>query len=833
MQMKRICLLLLVVFMPILLTACGGGSGDGSSADRSTTDVGSAATSSYGGVVVDPYINGAILQEIAADGVTVLQRSSSASDAQGQFQFQDALKAGSIIEIKASSRGTHVGDNYPVILRRKVLPGASGNLVVSPLTTLVANGSTEEEVVDLLQSAGLTGFSASDINADPMAGLSNLTGGVTDANLSNLQAAIAVGNYLDAKNNQAVTATDLNNATEFMTLTSLLDAVQETLNAALFQDISTQLASDPSVSNLTLGDVIKAAVIQNRQVVALVKSQMANNGHLDQTAISNQAKIASNNMLNEAKTQNQASQGSSTPLDGSALYANNCSDCHGALASSSKSGRTASQIQSAIQNVGSMSFLSSLTTEEIQAIADALQAAPVVNPGTPPDGTTLYANNCAFCHGALDVTSKPGRTAAEIQAAIQNIGQMSSLSNLTTEEIQAIADVLPAAPVVTPGTPPDGAALYSSECSGCHGPLATTSKPGRTAAEIQAAIQSVGQMSSLSILTTEEIQAIADVLPAAPVVTPGTPPDGPTLYANNCASCHGALDVTTKPGRTAAQITAAIQSVGQMSSLSSLTADEVQAIADVLPAAPVVTPGTPPDGPTLYANNCASCHGALDATTKPGRTAAQITTAIQSVGQMNFLSTLTAEEIQAIADVLPINTGGGGPDYSDCTACHSQPPDGTAFPNTAGAHAAHRAISAIGTDCSICHLTAAHNGSVDLAFPSVYDGPNGPATDNLDGTCSNIRCHGGKTTPDWWSGSIDLTSQCTACHSTPSSGRHRDHRSRSCTDCHNSSRMATHIGDPATSTYEVSAASTIGGSGTRISSYSNGTCVGCHGSERW
>jgi len=45
--------------------------------------------------------------------------------------------------------------------------------------------------------------------------------------------------------------------------------------------------------------------------------------------------------------------------------------------------------------------------------------------------------------------------------------------------------------------------------------------------------------------------------------------------------------------------------------------------------------------------------------------------------------------------------------------------------------------------------------------------------------------------------------------------------------------MATHIGDPATSTYEVSAASTIGGSGTRISSYSNGTCVGCHGSERW
>ncbi|MBT1070249.1 putative Ig domain-containing protein [Pelotalea chapellei] len=59
----------------------------------------------------------------------------------------------------------------------------------------------------------------------------------------------------------------------------------------------------------------------------------------------------------------------------------------------------------------------------------------------------------------------------------------------------------------------NGAALYATNCAGCHGPLATSSKRGSTAAQIQAAINgNVGGMGFLSVLTSAEVQAIATAL---------------------------------------------------------------------------------------------------------------------------------------------------------------------------------------------------------------------------------------------------------------------------------------------------------------------------------
>ncbi len=58
----------------------------------------------------------------------------------------------------------------------------------------------------------------------------------------------------------------------------------------------------------------------------------------------------------------------------------------------------------------------------------------------------------------------------------------------------------------------DGAALYTSKCSGCHRPLATSQVRGRSASLITGAISSVGAMSGLRTLTAAEIQAIAAAL---------------------------------------------------------------------------------------------------------------------------------------------------------------------------------------------------------------------------------------------------------------------------------------------------------------------------------
>jgi mono/diheme cytochrome c family protein len=147
-------------------------------------------------------------------------------------------------------------------------------------------------------------------------------------------------------------------------------------------------------------------------------------------------------------------------------------------------------------------------------------------PGQPGqvNGAALYTTNCSSCHGPLATSSKRGMTAAQIQSAIQSVGAMSSLSKLTAVQIQAIASALSSTvtSTPTPTTPAtiDGAALYATDCSSCHGPLATSSKRGRTAAQIQSAIGSVSAMSQFSTLSTAQIQAIAAALATTPTPTP-------------------------------------------------------------------------------------------------------------------------------------------------------------------------------------------------------------------------------------------------------------------------------------------------------------------------
>ncbi|MCZ7400756.1 MAG: hypothetical protein O8C61_00875 [Candidatus Methanoperedens sp.] len=355
--------------------------------------------------------------------------------------------------------------------------------------------------------------------------------------------------------------------------------------------------------------------------------------------------------------------------DGVALYAGNCAGCHNSLAFTNKPGRNSTQITNAISTVSGMRAISSLTSAQIAAIASVLPPAPASTAtATILDGTALYAGNCAGCHNSLAFTNKPGRSAANITNAISTNYAMNSLSylaSLSSAQIAAIASVLPAAPAsVAPTTILDGTALYAGNCAGCHGSLASTTKPGRSAANITNAISTNYAMNSLSYLaslTPAQIAAIASVLPAAPASTaPTTILDGAALYAGNCAGCHGSLALTTKPGRSAANITNAISTNYAMNSLSylaSLTPAQIAAIASVLPAAPASTaPTTILDGTALYAGNCAGCHGSLALTTKPGRSATDITNAISTNYAMNslsYLTRLTSAQIAAIASVLP------------------------------------------------------------------------------------------------------------------------------------------------------------------------------------
>jgi hypothetical protein len=80
----------------------------------------------------------------------------------------------------------------------------------------------------------------------------------------------------------------------------------------------------------------------------------------------------------------------------------------------------------------------------------------------------------------------------------------------------------------TPGSggPLDGAALYTANCSGCHGPLATSAKRGATVDRIQHALATVIPMAMLqSKLTLDQITAISAALqdPAMPAMPTDSP----------------------------------------------------------------------------------------------------------------------------------------------------------------------------------------------------------------------------------------------------------------------------------------------------------------------
>ncbi len=103
-------------------------------------------------------------------------------------------------------------------------------------------------------------------------------------------------------------------------------------------------------------------------------------------------------------------------LDGAALYGQYCAGCHGPLATSSKLSRSATQIQDAINNLGIMSSLKSLTSAQVQAIAAALAPPP---PPPPPAGDTTPPNITVF---SIPPTSSSLKVPIQALTATDNVG---------------------------------------------------------------------------------------------------------------------------------------------------------------------------------------------------------------------------------------------------------------------------------------------------------------------------------------------------------------------------------------------------------------------------
>ena len=296
--------------------------------------------------------------------------------------------------------------------------------------------------------------------------------------------------------------------------------------------------------------------------------------------------------------------------------------------------------------------------------------------------------------------------------------------------------------------PLDGAALYQTNCAGCHGADANSTKIGATVTRINDGIVNVPSMNGLSTMTATEIQAISDYLAS---LTPlPSPTDGPTLYANNCAGCHGPGDSSTKIGATVTRINDGIVNVPSMNGLSTMTATEIQAISDYLVS---LTPlPSPTDGPTLYANNCAGCHGLGDSSAKSGATVTRIINGIANVPSMNGLSALSTADIDAIAAFLataPAPTTPEGLYAANCASCHGADGSGGTSEHDVRGDSARKISEAIQGESEMLSLSFLSTNEIQLIsdfLNGITSPPPGGGTGEEMYAASCASCHGAGAT---------------------------------------------------------------------------------------
>ncbi|MEJ2491485.1 MAG: cytochrome c, partial [Desulfuromonadales bacterium] len=533
----------ILVALTLTLNACGGD-------DSASGGLPAAALTGVNtGIAVDPYIVNAQFEEVSADGKTLLQRSSSFTDVQGRFSFPQPITENSIIRLKASSKGMHGDAPYAGVLKRKVSIADDGTIVVSPLTTLVANGMTDAEVTRLMADAGLPGLDTAAIYTDPLENLMERSAGVNDAMLVNLQANMAANNFMEATGNF-----NYRGEATGLQMADMVASVEHSLNADLFNQLSAQIGAD-----FTLGDLVNTAVQLNRTIVSQVREEVNGSGSLSTQRVEEitVAAVADIDQVAMEVTQNRTgltieptpdpvptpTPDPVVPVTGEDLYVTECQGCHGSLQTTNISNRTATGIQAAIAgNAGGMGSLL-LSADEVQRIADALPvpSPPPVEPPQYRNGQAVYDQECAGCHilsthddvGNIDLAGLGSVLTGKIEA-----GHMGK--TLPTQELSALADF---ADTFTPPAPPvvprSSQTVYDENCAGCH-------KLNGYDAVGNIDLAGMGNTALTKIptghggsLSTEELTNLAAWLDSwAPVPPPVVARDGQVVYDDNCAGCH-------------------------------------------------------------------------------------------------------------------------------------------------------------------------------------------------------------------------------------------------------------------------------------------------------
>jgi hypothetical protein len=208
-------------------------------------------------IAVDPYIVGAVFDEVTAEGDFV--QKSDASDEIGRALFHKALTSGNLVVMV--NPGLHNGVPFQGTLKFMV-DSSLEEYIASPLTTLMVElNATAAEVVELLKNAGIEDITEADLSVDPMIS-------AAQGNIALVLANVAA--------NAALNTTGTENPEALKDSIEAVYGVLKTMTAdADNNGISDLLESDNAIAaTATTDDLISAVVAAIDYIVVKVDEQV-------------------------------------------------------------------------------------------------------------------------------------------------------------------------------------------------------------------------------------------------------------------------------------------------------------------------------------------------------------------------------------------------------------------------------------------------------------------------------------------------------------------------------------------------------------------------------
>lgn len=228
-----------------------------------------ASATGASGVVVDPYIEGAVfcVDENTNNTCDTNEPVSTTSTSTGAFSFASTPADNAVILMKTA--GTHNGVPYSYDKLKGIYEG--GSFVVSPVSTLYAKGITAAQLAEMFTYAGLNDVNESNMLTNPMNGLYSGSS-VNAENLAVLRSSLASYMFLriieGSTTLAALTGSEIYSSAmnESDVVHTILSNMATVFNSALDSSLLTTLQTNMSAvtafgfPEITFDDVVATAV---------------------------------------------------------------------------------------------------------------------------------------------------------------------------------------------------------------------------------------------------------------------------------------------------------------------------------------------------------------------------------------------------------------------------------------------------------------------------------------------------------------------------------------------------------------------------------------------